>query len=69
MRKPVIAGNWKMYKTIAEAVDFIKKIKPVAAKAEHCEVVVAPTFHGAGRSGAGGQRIEGRCLRPGCTLG
>jgi len=44
MRKPVIAGNWKMYKTIAEAVDFIEKIKPVAAKADHCEVVVAPAF-------------------------
>ena len=44
MRTPVIAGNWKMYKTIAEAVDFIEKIKPVAAKADHCEVVVAPPF-------------------------
>jgi len=44
MRRPVIAGNWKMYKTIAEAVDFIEKIKPVAAAAEHCEVVVAPPF-------------------------
>ena len=44
MRKPVIAGNWKMYKTIAEAVDFIEKIKPVAAQADHCEVVVAPPF-------------------------
>ncbi len=44
MRKPVIAGNWKMYKTIAEAVDFVEKIKPVAAKADHCEVVVAPPY-------------------------
>jgi triosephosphate isomerase len=44
MRKPVIAGNWKMYKTIAEAVDFIEKIKPVAAQAAHCEVIVAPPF-------------------------
>jgi triosephosphate isomerase len=44
MRKPVIAGNWKMYKTIAEAVDFIEKIKPVAAQATHCEAVVAPPF-------------------------
>ena len=44
MRKPVIAGNWKMYKTIAEAVDFIDKIKPVAAEAGHCEVIVAPPF-------------------------
>jgi triosephosphate isomerase (TIM) len=44
MRRPVIAGNWKMYKTIAEAVDFIQKIAPVAATAGHCEVVVAPPF-------------------------
>jgi triosephosphate isomerase len=44
MRKPVIAGNWKMYKTIAEAVDFVEKIKPVAEKADHCEVIVAPPF-------------------------
>jgi triosephosphate isomerase len=44
MRKPVIAGNWKMYKTIAEAVDFINKITPVAEKATHCEVVVAPPY-------------------------
>jgi triosephosphate isomerase len=33
-----------MYKTIAEAVDFIEKIKPVASQADHCEVIVAPTF-------------------------
>ena len=44
MRKPVIAGNWKMYKTIAEAVEFIEKIKPVAAQATHCKVIVAPPF-------------------------
>ena len=44
MRTPVIAGNWKMYKTIAEEVDFIEKIKPVVEKADHCEVVVAPPF-------------------------
>jgi len=44
MRVPVIAGNWKMYKTIAEAVDFIEKIKPVVDKADHCEVVIAPPF-------------------------
>ena len=53
MRKPVIAGNWKMFKTIAEAVDFVEKIKPVAAKADHCEVIVAPPFTAlAGAAGA-----------------
>lgn len=43
-RIPVIAGNWKMYKTIAEAVDFVNALKPKVAGASHCEVVVAPPF-------------------------
>jgi len=33
-----------MYKTIAEAVDFVSKLKPLVANATHCEVVVAPPF-------------------------
>jgi len=44
MRKPVIAGNWKMYKTIADAVEFVTKLKPLVAASTHCEVVVAPPF-------------------------
>ncbi len=44
MRKPVIAGNWKMYKTVPETVDFIEEIKPVAEQTNHCEVIVAPPF-------------------------
>ena len=44
MRRPVIAGNWKMYKTIGEAVDFAQKLKPRTAKVEHCDVVIAPPF-------------------------
>jgi triosephosphate isomerase len=44
MRKPVIAGNWKMYKTIEETVGFVEKLRPVADNASHCEVVVAPPF-------------------------
>ncbi|MBI1983746.1 MAG: triose-phosphate isomerase [Acidobacteria bacterium] len=44
MRRPVIAGNWKMFKTIPEAVDFVQKLKPLVAKAEDREVVVAPPF-------------------------
>ena len=27
MRKPIIAGNWKMHKTIAEALDFVNAVK------------------------------------------
>src|SRR5258705_6849056 len=44
MRKPVIAGNWKMYKTLAEAVDTALALKPLVANANHCEVIVAPVF-------------------------
>src|SRR5918993_3635686 len=44
MRKPVIAGNWKMYKTISESVDTVLALKPLVANANHCEVIVAPVF-------------------------
>ncbi len=27
MRKPIIAGNWKMNKTLAEAVSFVEEVK------------------------------------------
>lgn len=44
MRKPVIAGNWKMYKLSAEAVETALALKPLVANANHCEVVIAPVF-------------------------
>lgn len=44
MRKPVIAGNWKMYKTVGDSVDTALALKPLVANANHCEVVIAPVF-------------------------
>src|SRR2546423_15212457 len=44
MRKPVIAGNWKMYKTVADSVATALALKPLVANANHCEVVIAPVF-------------------------
>jgi triosephosphate isomerase (TIM) len=44
MRKPVIAGNWKMYKLHGEAVDTALRLKPLVANANHCEVIIAPVF-------------------------
>ena len=44
MRKPVIAGNWKMYKTVAESVETALALKPQVANANHCEVIIAPVF-------------------------
>ncbi len=44
MRKPVIAGNWKMYKLLGEAVETAQALKGLVANANHCEVVIAPVF-------------------------
>ncbi len=38
MRTPFICGNWKMYKTVAEAVSFVKEVIPLIAKAEGVEI-------------------------------
>jgi triosephosphate isomerase len=44
MRKPVIAGNWKMYKTVAESVATALALKPLIANANHCDIIIAPVF-------------------------
>ncbi len=44
MRRPVIAGNWKMYKTQAEARAFVNALRPLVATSHHCDVIVAPPF-------------------------
>ena len=44
MRIPFIAGNWKMYKTVAEAVKYVKEFRGMVKDIEDVEIVVAPTF-------------------------
>ena len=45
MRKPIVAGNWKMHKTAAEAVDLAQAIAPlVAPSLTNCDVVLCPTY-------------------------
>ena len=44
MRKPIIAGNWKMYKLLDEAVKTALDLKPLVANANHCEIIIAPVF-------------------------
>ena len=67
MRKPVLAGNWKMYKTPRETADFFAKFLPLVASAEHCEIVIAPPFLDipaaleaarGSRVGIGGQNLD-----------
>src|SRR4029079_4750501 len=44
MRTPLIAGNWKMYKTIAEAITTVDALAPLLEGVQGCEVLVAPVF-------------------------
>jgi len=44
VRHPIIAGNWKMFKTIAETRQFFDALIPEIQDVEHCEIVVAPPF-------------------------
>jgi triosephosphate isomerase len=44
MRKPIIAGNWKLYKTIAEARDLVTKLKEGLADVSDREIIIAPVF-------------------------
>lgn len=43
MRQLIIAGNWKMHKTVGEAVSFVQELKQQVADAQ-VEVVVCPPF-------------------------
>ncbi len=43
-RIPFIAGNWKMFKTVHEAVVFVKELKSLVKDVNDVEIVVAPPF-------------------------
>ena len=45
MRKPIIAGNWKMYKTFSEAKEFVEEVKGLAPDASKVDsVICAPAL-------------------------
>ena len=44
MRVPVIAGNWKLFKTISEATGMVNELKLLVAETAGVEIVVAPVF-------------------------
>ena len=43
-RRPVIAGNWKMFKTGAETFAFFEAFHPSVKSSKHCDIVIAPPF-------------------------
>ncbi|MGB2713659.1 MAG: triose-phosphate isomerase [Vicinamibacterales bacterium] len=44
MRLPFIAANWKMFKTVHEAVVFVKEFRSMVKDLDDVEIVVAPPF-------------------------
>ena len=44
MRVPVIAGNWKMYKTAGEAAAFVRDFLPLVSGVRGVEIVLAPPY-------------------------
>jgi triosephosphate isomerase len=44
MRTPLLAANWKMFKTIADATAFVRALAPQAASLDDRDVLVMPPF-------------------------
>jgi len=44
MRKPIMAGNWKLNKTPNETIVFVEEIKPLLAGINDVEIVICPPF-------------------------
>ena len=44
MRVPLIAGNFKMFKTVAETVSYINELRSLAKDVRNVDVVIAPPF-------------------------
>ena len=44
MRTPLIAGNFKMFKTVAETVSYINELRSLAKDVRNVDVVIAPPF-------------------------
>ena len=43
-RRPMIAGNWKMFKTGHQAIEMARALKPLVADSRDIDVMIAPPF-------------------------
>jgi triosephosphate isomerase len=66
MRTPIVAANWKMHRTVAEAVELTRAVRKALADVTGVEVVLCPPFTalaavreaiGPARIGLGGQNM------------
>ena len=44
MRRPLIAGNWKMNNSCAESVELVSQFKDILSDSKEIDIVVAPPF-------------------------
>src|SRR5512139_331042 len=44
MRIPLVAANWKMFKTVQDAVFYTKELRSLVKGVDEVEIVVAPPF-------------------------
>ncbi len=44
MRTPLVAANWKMFKTVAEAVAYVREFTGLVSGMDDVDIVVAPPF-------------------------
>ncbi len=44
MRTPLIAGNWKMHKTVADTVKYVKELRLLVRDVTGVDIVIAPPF-------------------------
>jgi triosephosphate isomerase len=59
-RAPLVAGNWKMYKTVAQAEDYIQALLPRVAAVSGVDVAICVPFTALGAmvDSARGSRVE-----------
>jgi triosephosphate isomerase (TIM) len=43
-RRKLIAGNWKMYKTVAEATELVGELRRLLSQVRDCDIAVAPAY-------------------------
>jgi len=44
MRRYVIAGNWKMNKTVAQSTETAFELRRLVAQVRDCDIIIAPTY-------------------------
>ncbi len=60
MRIPLVAANWKMYKTVRETVAYVHELRALAEGVHDVDIVVAPPFtalHAAAQAAAGSRLL------------